>query len=242
MIQPTCRVQFTAADVDFIVSVFTKHGKEMTSLVKLFSDPDSLDIILDDDAVFRTLLEYHGCLNVSKHFYFYVMVRHVLRRSGIDDRTVADYVAAILATFSETARARNPLPEEEHPFDYLFDMLAALQTADDCSRFLIRAHVGNHSLFLSGIFPEHVRYRAQYRGAPEIEYYETLGSTNFRVASDHPLAHQYDLTPIFTVLSERFHAIRLALNEMTDRFVFIGDRDISSENLLLHEGDASSTS
>lgn len=222
VIQPNCRVHFTAADLDFIVHTLTSRGST-ESLVKLMADPESLDQILDHDLVFRALLEHNGCLAVSKYFYFYVMVRRVLQRSGIEDRHVADYVAAVLAEFSSATRARNPLAGAEQPMDYLFEMLAALQQADDGTRFLIRAHVGNHSLFLSGVFPERVHYRAQFRGAPEIAYYETLGSANFRVASDHRLAQKYDLVPIFVALAEQFHTIRLALNDMTDRLISLGD-------------------
>jgi hypothetical protein len=40
-------------------------------------------------------------------------------------------------------------------------MLAALETADDHTAFWIRAHIGNHSLFLVGFFPEHIRHRSR---------------------------------------------------------------------------------
>jgi hypothetical protein len=225
VIQPNCRNQFTAADIDFIVSVLGKTSSE--SLLKLFSDPDSLDMILDEEALLKALLEQSGFIHVSRHFYFYVLVRHVLKRSGIDHRMLADYVAAMLVEFSLQERFRRPLNGEGEPMDYLVDMLAALNAADDMKRFLIRAHVGNHSLFVSGVFPERIHYRAQFRGAPEITYYESLGSSNFRVASDHRLAHRFDLSAVFTLLSEHFHDIRLALNDMTDRLLFLGDKDFA---------------
>lgn len=218
--------------MDFIISVFSQADCPNDSLVKLFSDPDSLDTLLDDPLLFRELLERHNCLNVSRHFYFYILVRHTLRHAGIEDRTIADYVAEMLAEFSSAHRLRFPITGNEQPMDYIFEMLTALQTANESTAFLIRAHVGNHSLFVSGIFPDRIRYRAQFRGAPEMEYYEKLGSANFRVAGDHRLAQQYHLNPVFGALSEQFHTIRLALNDMTDRFIFLGDRDYSLENLL----------
>lgn len=237
MIQPNCRAQFAASDIDFIISVLSSEPKSTESLVKLLSDPDSFDAILDDELIFRSLLERPGCLQVSSHFYFYVFVRRVLRLAGIEDRTVADYVAAMLAEFSNLQRSRCPIPGDQRPMDYIFEMLTALQKADDSTQFLIRAHVGNHSLFVSGVFPDRIRYRAQYKGAPEIEYYETLGQSNFRVASDHRLARRYELAPIFGTLSEHFHEIRLALNDMSDRLVFLGDRNHSIENII-HPGSA----
>src|SRR6185369_2781886 len=96
MIQPNCRVQFAAEDIDFILSVLGKKIGTAECLTKLLADEDSRDLILDDEELFRALLERRGCLQVSTHFYFYVMVRQVFLRSDLKDRAVADYVAEVL--------------------------------------------------------------------------------------------------------------------------------------------------
>ncbi len=223
VLQANCRVQFTPGDVDFILSCFSLEKPQARAILQLIADPEELDSILDDDRIYRALLERTGCLRVSRHFYFYVMVRHVFRAAGIDDTRVADYVAEMLAEFSDTRRARSPMPGGDPPMDHLTDMMAALQKVDDSTAFLIRAHMGNHSLFVSGVFPDHLRYRTRFRGAPQIEYYEQLGSANYRAASDHRLARMYELTAIFDRLSLQFHTIRLALNDMSDRLLSLGD-------------------
>ena len=46
-------------------------------------------------------------------------------------------------------------------------MLIALRDASPVQSFLIRAHVGNYSLFITGIFHETVQHRSQ-RGAPDV--------------------------------------------------------------------------
>jgi hypothetical protein len=222
VIQPNCRVQFTAEDIAFIMAVLGKK-EDAASLVALLADPESRDLILDNDLLFRALLEHRGCLSVSGHLYFYVLVRHVLRQSGIEDRAVADYVAEMLTEFSREERPRLVAPGHAQPLDYFFDMLAALQTADDHTAFFIRAHIGNHSLFLSGVFPERIRYRAERRACPNMSYYEELGRMNFRAASNHRLARRYDLAPIFETLSTRFAKTRLALNDLADRIFSLGD-------------------
>src|ERR1039458_410533 len=186
VIQPNCRVQFTAEDIAFILDVLGRQGGAI-SLASLLTDLESRDLILDNDALFHALLEQRGCLRVSSHFYFYVLVRHVLRESGIDDRSVADYVAELLAEFSRAERSRLVAPGHAGPLDYFFEMLAALQTADDRTAFYIRAHIGNHSLFLSGVFPDHIRHRAERRACPDLKYYEEMGRMNFHVASGHRL-------------------------------------------------------
>src|SRR5215469_8943668 len=185
LIQPNCRVQFAAEDIDFIVSVLGAKLGNAECLVKLLADEDSRDLILDDEELFRALLERRGCLRVSSRFYFYILVRHVFQRADIQDRAVADYVAEVLAEFSRTEKARCVVPGQTNPLDYLFEMLTALRTADDRTSFQIRVHIGNHSLFLAGVFPERIRSRAQARGFPDLKYYEGIGRANYRMASDH---------------------------------------------------------
>jgi hypothetical protein len=232
VIQPNCRMQFTAEDVDFILSVLGTKTGGAQCLVQLLTDEDTRDLILDDDELFRALLEQRRCLRVSNHLYFYVMVRHVLRRAGIQDRSVADYVAEVLCEFSRTERARYIAPGGDQGIEYFFEALAALQTADDRTSFCIRTHLGNHSLFLTGVFPDRIRFRAENRGFPDLRYYEALGRASFRVARDHRLAERYSLASIFDTLADRFQAARLALNDVSQRLFSLGDTDYTLDALL----------
>lgn len=232
VIQANCRIQFTAEDIDFIVSTLGKKKGDAQYLVQLLADEETRDTILDDEKLFRAVTEYPGCLRVSDHLYFYVIVRHVLRRAKISERAVADYVAEVLCEFSRYERTRCVIPGKREPMDFLFEMLGALETADERTSFYIRTHIGNHSLFWSGVFPDRIRYRAEHRGSPNMSYYEAVGRTNFRVASDHRLADRYALSPILATLAERFQATRLALNDVTQRLFSIGDIHFSPETLF----------
>jgi hypothetical protein len=201
-------------------------------LVKLLADEDSRDLILDDEALFHALLERRGCLRVTTRFYFYILVRHVFRRSDIQDRTVADYVAEVLSEFSHSERARCVLPGQTNPLDYFFEMLTALEKVDDRTRFFIRVHMGNHSLFLAGVFPDRIRFRAESKGFPGLNYYESIGQTQYRVASDHQLAQRYALTGVLSTLSERFQTTRKALNDIAERLFSLTDPHYPLEDLL----------
>ena len=223
VVQPNCRVQFTAEDIDFILSVLRPKVGTADCLIKLLTDEESRDLILDDEDLLRAVLEHRSCLRISTHFYFYILVRQVFRRSHLMERGVADYVAEVLTEFSQIERTQCRVNGQAQPLDYFFEMLGALQTADDMTRFYIRAHLGNYSLFLSGIFPDRIRFRAEVRGAPDLKYYEELGRSNYRVASDHRLARKYDLDGIFNTLAERFQTTRLALNDLGERLITLGD-------------------
>lgn len=232
IIRPSSRIQFTAEDVEFIISVLGHKIGAAEGLTQLLADEETRDLILDDEALLHALLERGGCLRVSTHFYFYVLVRQVLRRSRIHERAVADYVAEVLAEFAREEQTRCILPGQSDPMNYFFEMLAALQTADERTSFFIRAHVGNYSLFLSGVFPDRIRLRAEKKGFPDLGYYESLGSSQYRAASDHQLAHRYELAEIFDTLAERFQTARRALNDMADRLLSIGGPNYSLEALL----------
>jgi hypothetical protein len=232
MIQPNCRAQFGNDDIEFILSVLGRKIGTAECLIQLLSDEDTRDLILDDEALLHALLERRGCLRVSTRLYFYVLVRHAFRRSDIPDRAVADYVAEVLTEFARAEQARCVVPGQQHPLDYFFEMLTALRTADDRTSFLIRVHIGNYSLFLSGVFPDRIRFRAEARGFPDLRYYEGVGRTQYRMASDHHLAQRYALNNILSTLAERFESTRLALNDIADRLFTLGDVDYSLEALL----------
>ena len=70
MIQPNCRAQFAAEDIEFILSVLGRKLGTAECLVKLLADEESRDLILDDEALFHALLERRGCLRVSSRLLF----------------------------------------------------------------------------------------------------------------------------------------------------------------------------
>lgn len=221
LIQPNCRIQFSPEDIDFILAVLQPNARNADSLLKLLADEDSRDLILDDERLFRAVLENPRCLPISPHFYFYLLVRNVFRKSDLRERELADYVAELLADFSRTENTELRLKKDSPPLKYYIDTLATLEQVDNVTAFYIRAHVGNESLFMCGVFPERIRYRARRCGAPDLRYYEEVGRASYRAASGHRLAQQYDLANIFDILSERFGQTRRALNDIGDRLLML---------------------
>jgi len=138
----------------------------------------------------------------------------------------------LLAEFARSERSRCVVPGQPNPLDYFYEMLDTLRSANDSSSFFIRVHIGNYSLFLAGVFPERIRFRAESRGFPSLNYYEGLGRTQFRVASDHRLAQRYQVAKIFNTLAERFETTRMALNDLADRVFSLGDANGAVDALL----------
>jgi len=233
VIRPHCRLHFTAADVDFILKAVGRSPQDYTALRELLTDDASRDLLLDRPELYRAVLESTGCLTISPHLYFYVLVRHALQDGGVPNREVADYVAELLAAFTRTEQTRARLPGESQPLDYFVEMLEGMQRADARNAFALRAHMGNQALYYSGLFNERIDHRARQRGFPGIAYYEGLGEASFAAASHDRWAARLGLAELFALLSHCFHRARLALNSMSDRLVSLGDGGHHYDRLLI---------
>lgn len=231
LIRANCREQLSCDDVDFIVEALgTANDRHFLS--DLLTDEGTRDLILDADKLRDAILDNPQFLHITPHLYFYVLVRQTMRRAGIDDRELADYVAEVLTDFSKTDAHRKSLPDNVRDSSYLFEMIAALQDADDQTAFQIRAHIGNRSLFMTGIFAENLRERTRRRGSPDISFYEQMGANSFRTASHHHLADEFEVSHVFGTLGERFHETRIALNDLKDRYLSLGDIEPPTSLLL----------
>ena len=230
MIRANCRARFTAADFDFVVRTLARSQNDNVSLVDLLSDDDTRDSVLDHPRLVDTILSNPGHLHISSQFYFYVLARHVLQQAGITDRKMCDYVGSLLETFSQANRLLPPDNIDDHGRQYISDMLIALKKATPEQTFLLRAHTGNYSLFISGIFHENTQRRSLH-GAPDIEFYEQIGRTNYQLVATHETARRCELNDVFEGLADRFHDVRLALNELSDRLLNL-DEDANAGLIL----------
>ena len=230
MIRANCRERFTAADFDFVVRTLARSRTDHVSLIELLSDSDTRDSVLDSPRLIEAILSNAGHLYISSHFYFYVLARHVLRDVGIVERKLCDYVASLLETFSRVNGFQAPHLSGEGGRQYVSDMLIALTRATPEQAFLLRAHVGNYSLFISGIFHENTKHRS-LRGAPDLAFYEQIGRTNYQLVSSHATARRCELSDVYEGLADRFHEVRLALNQLSDRLLNL-DEEVTPSLLL----------
>jgi len=222
MIRANCRARFTAADFDFIVRTLARSQTDQVSLVDLLSDVETRDSVLDHPRLVDAILNNCGHLRISSQFYFYVLARHVLQQGGIGDRKLCDYVASLLEAFSRASQLQISENIGERVGQYIHDILIALTGATPEQAFLLRAHIGNYSLFISGIFHENAQRRS-LRGGPDIGFYEQVGRTNYQLVASHAVARQCELDDVFEGLADRFRDVRLALNQLSDRLLNLDD-------------------
>ncbi len=222
MIRANCRERFTASDFDFVVRTLARSQTESVSLVDLLSDQETRDAVLDSPRLVDSILSNASHLAISSQFYFYVLARHVLQQAGIRDRKLCDYVASLLETFSRISGMQAPHLADERGRQYISDMLIALTKATPEQAFLLRAHVGNYSLFISGIFHENAQHRSRH-GGPDLKFYEQVGRTNYQLVASHATARRCDLSSVYEELADRFHEVRLALNRLSDQLLNLDD-------------------
>lgn len=218
MIRANCRARFTAADFDFIVRTLARSQSDHVSIVDLLSDEATRDSILDHPRLVDAILSNPAQLRISSQFYFYVLARHVLSDAGINDRKLCDYVGSLLETFSRANQLHDPEEIDHRAHQYISDMLIALRRITPQQAFLLRAHIGNYSLFISGIFHENTQRRS-LRGGPALRFYEEVGRTNYQLVATHETARRCELNDVFEELADRFHDVRLALNDLSDRLL-----------------------
>ena len=218
MVRANCRERFTASDFDFVVRTLARSQTDNVSLGELLSDCETRDAVLDHPRLVDAILSNAGQLAISSQFYFYVLARHVLRQAGIEDRKLCDYVASLLETFSRMNGLRVPHVSDDGGRQYICDMLIALTRVSPEQAFLLRAHVGNYSLFLSGIFHENTQRRS-LRGAPDLKFYEQIGRTNYQMVASHATARRCELNDVYEELADRFREVRLALNKLSEQLL-----------------------
>ena len=219
MILPTIRASFLRSHILHLVGLLGRGDEEMMRQAESRVDQEGADSVLDDPRVLNALLTDPNAA-APTNVVFYVLVRHALLEVGIDDRGTADYVASLLVEFGRGGRAYRVSESTTDEYHYLVDMVIKLATADPREAFLLRSHLGNFSLWLSGLFPDYVEARTRRKGAPSIRYYERMGSTGYRLAARSHEAESLGLNRVLTEVAQHFGGVRLALNIMSDRYLW----------------------
>ncbi|MGF1452654.1 MAG: hypothetical protein ACFB21_11350 [Opitutales bacterium] len=210
------RDSFTGKDFAFVAETLASTPREADALATLMADPAAFVEVLDHAALASRLEASGDLTEVSPAFFLYVMLRRSLREAGIDDRDVADYVAAMLNHFISGANWRTA-PGGGLPVDYEIDLQQALQAASPAQRAALYAFGGDRNLFLTGLHSAHLRHRKRRKGAPGVRFYESAGRSHYRSARDctAPEDPQRDT---FDLLAETFPGIRTRLNHLASEY------------------------
>jgi hypothetical protein len=235
MILPDVRSSFGRGEAGFLVWLLARGSESARAREEQRIAEEGLDALLDDPRTYNELMASREFSSAPASLVFYMLIRHALLEDGITDRGLADYMAALVLAFGERGRAYR-LQGDDVEFHYLADIVSAASAATGERAFLLRTHLGEFALWLSGLFPDHITRRVQRRGAPGIRYFEQLGSTGYRLAATHTAAERHGVNELFNACAASFPALRMALNRVADRHMFPARGD-SIERLLRHATD-----
>ncbi len=220
MILADVRSKLTRADVALALALLAQQGSETRERGEHELREQGLDALLDDPALLPALVNTPRGREASLPLFAYVLVRHALLQAGEKDRVLADYAASIVLHFGLRDRARRIHAADDATYDTLAALLEDAERSEPRRAFLVRAHLGNYALWMSGLYPDHIAHRQQRRGAPPLEYFETMGRRGFQMAAEHRLASEYGVAMLFALAAERFPLLRVALNRISDALLF----------------------
>ena len=221
MILPTIRASLSRGDAQQLVRLLGREDPELGAAARLRLEEHGIGSLLDDPRVRNALLTDTD-VSVPPPVIFYVLVRQALLEGGIDDENTSDYVASMLVSFGQAGRAYRISGEDDSEFHYLTDMISELRSADGRRRFLLRVHMGDFALWMSGLFPDYLEARTRRKGAPPISYFEELGATGYRGASESLEAGELGMDTVLRDVANQFSAVRTALNRISDRHFWPG--------------------
>ncbi len=232
MILPAVRSSLSRQDAIQLVALLGRGDAGLRAGAQRRLDEHGIDSLLDDPRTLSALLTDPE-VAVRTDLVFYVLVRQALLEGGLDDFEMADYATSLLLAFGKGRRAYRLSASGDGCYAYLVDIVAELPRASRRRAFMLRTHLGNYSLWLSGLFPDYLEARVDRRGAPPMSYYEKLGASGYHEASQSAEAKALGLVGPLRAVATHFSGVRVALNRVSDRYFW--PQGTNPVNRLLRE-------
>lgn len=218
MILPDVRASFGRDDAAQLVHLLAGAGQDQARLEAIVAER-GIDVLLDDPRATEAISNETGISQLPLALISYVLLRRSLLDGGVESRLLADYVTSVFLHFAEGDRAHRIAEYDDCDYHYLFDIVEEMSGSEGRRGFLLRAHLGNFSLWLSGLFPDWISHRVERKGGPDVTYYEAMGQTGFALAADDPFARRQKLDGLYRDVAGAFPLLRVALNQFSDRFL-----------------------
>jgi hypothetical protein len=143
--------------------------------------------------------------------------RHLIRSAGMNDIEAARYVAAVLLEFTHADnlfRVRNAAGKRlEEVGEMLLESNPVLGGRSFFYEREVRKHIGDYTLFITGLFPEHLA-RIARRGLSLDAFvdYMRAGKESYQVVASFDQFEFKDAAPLFRRLSQQFELCVFGLN------------------------------
>jgi hypothetical protein len=219
MILPNARASFGRTEAQWLVRLLSGGDERRQRHWEGVLAERGIDPLLDDPRTLDAILRQPTLAPIPPLLIVYIILRQTMLERGIESRALCDYITALVLHFGEGRRALRIREYDDKEYRYLIDIVAELDEATGTRAFLLRAHLGNYALWLSGLFPDYIVARVHRRGGPGLGYYETLGQTGYRLAAGDPYARRHSLDGLYDLAADAFCPIRRALNAFSDSYL-----------------------
>jgi hypothetical protein len=144
--------------------------------------------------------------------------RHFFRGAQLDDPDVAEYVTGVLTDFTHVDSMYRIRNAQGHRIEEVAEMLVESNPLLEASSFdrerEVRKHVGDFTLFFTGLFPEAVASLPRLRPLSIDTFidYVSVGKESYAVVAAFNLFEYRNEAPLFRRLSDRFEECVFGLN------------------------------
>jgi hypothetical protein len=145
-------------------------------------------------------------------------------RLGVADPPLIDYLAELLVRFVRSDELYAVRSVRGQKLVAVTDMLAEAQQREGSARQKVHRHIGDFTLFWSGVYPEVVNHLRRGSKDALIDY-QQQGKRAYWIASTIPAEQEVPAPDVLKRLSEQFELCVYGLGEVRRQWEQSGDAD-----------------
>lgn len=145
-------------------------------------------------------------------------------RLGVADPPLVDYLAEMLVRFVRTDQVFAVRSVRGAQLNQVADMLAEAQQRQGPAKRQAHRHIGDFTLFWSGIYPEIADRMRQAGGKDCLIDYQVQGKRAYYIASTIPVEKEIAPTDVLQRLSDQFELCVYGLSEVRKQWEERDDR------------------
>ena len=135
-------------------------------------------------------------------------------RLGVADPPLVDYLSELLVRFVRNDAIYGLRTPTGQRLSQVTDMLAEAQARKGPAKRIVHRHIGDFTLFWSGVFPEIAESNRRAGKKDSLIDYRDQGKRNYYIASTLPACEESAPDDVLTRLSENFELCVYGLGEV----------------------------
>lgn len=146
-------------------------------------------------------------------------------RLGVADPPLIDYLSELLVRFVRNDAIYGMRTPTGQRISQVADMLAEAQARQGPAKRIAHRHIGDYTLFWSGMFPEIAENNRRNGQKDSLLDYRDQGKRNYYIASTLPADEQSAPDSVLTQLSDNFELCVYGLSEVRKQWAQREDED-----------------